>query len=120
MGKFYGSISIKNNDPTRYVLNGKNNSMDQRAQNIFTEAATYRKHFAAAAESRLREAELDTLVGNDLFAVFLDASPRKLFINLLMMDFYNGLPTSTSCFESKVTTQRTALKIIAEAVKAKI
>ena len=119
MGKFYGSISIKDNDISRYVVSGKNNSMDQRAKNIFKEAAEYRKHFAAFAESRLREAELDTFVGNPLYPVFVDASPRKLFINLLMMDFYNAVPTSTSCFESK-TSQRTALKIISESVKLKI
>ena len=118
MAEFYSSISIRDNDNRRYLAAGIN-SMHLRAQNIFKEAAGYREHFAAFAESRLREAELDTFVGNPLYPVFVEANPRKLFVNLLMLDFYNAVPTSTSCFESK-TSQRTALKIISESVKSKI
>ena len=116
---YYGTISIKDNDNKRYVFNGKKSSMYQRPQNIFKEAQEYRKIFGALTESRLRWSEVgveEEMVG---FELFTKANPRQLFLNLLMMDFYNGVPTSYGCFEGKVGKNRAA-KICNEAIKNKL
>ena len=106
---FYGTISIKENDNGRYVFNGKKNSIYARPQNLFKEAEEYRQYFAALTESRLRWSEVSTEDEIRSFELFTEASPRQLFLNLLMMDFYQGVPTSYGCFEAKVGKNRAAL-----------
>jgi len=116
---YYGSISIKENDSGRYVFNGKKSSMFQRPQNIFKEAEEYREYFGALTESRLRWSEVSVEDEVRSFENFSEASPRQLFLNLLMMDFYHGVPTSYGCFEGKVGKNRAA-KICNEAIKNKL
>tara|TARA_R100001163_G_C5056010_1_gene192429 strand:- start:1226 stop:1873 length:648 start_codon:yes stop_codon:yes gene_type:complete len=117
--KYYGSISIKDNDPTRYVFTGPNNSMFKRPKYIFTEAAEYRKVFAAMTESRLRWNEIDLDQNDPTFEIFSESSPRQLLLNLLMMDFYNAVPTGFACLESKIG-HRNAVQISRQAIKSKL
>ena len=117
--EYYNSISIKDNDTTRYIFDGKKNSMYGRCQNVFTEAEEYRKVFGQLTENRLRWSEISSEDTERSFDTFVEASPRQLFLNLLMMDFYGAVPTAYGCFERKIGKNRAA-KICNEGLKNKL
>lgn len=112
MSEIYQILSITENDPERY----SENALDQAVQVKFIEAESYRNSFAATTLTRLRWAEL---VNNDTdseLSIFWEKMPRQVFMHVLMIDFYYGVPTTVDCILSKLGT-RTGARIIAESIQ---
>ena len=111
MSEIYQILSITENDPGRY----SENALNEAVQIKFTQAESYRNSFAATTLTRLRWAEL---VNNDTdsdLAIFWEKMPRQVFMHVIMMDFYYGVPTTVDCVLSKLGT-RTGARIIAESI----
>ena len=111
MSEIYQILSITENDPGRY----SENALNEAVQIKFTQAESYRNSFAATTLTRLRWAEL---VNNDTdsdLAIFWEKMPRQVFMHVIMMDFYYGVPTTVDCVLYKLGTSTGAL-IIAESI----
>lgn len=115
MGEIYNSLSIKD-APDRYFEEGV---LDGVVLTKFIEAEVYRKSFLATTLTRLRWAEL---VNNDTdsdLSIFWEKMPRQVFMHVIMLDFYYGVPTTVDCVLSKLGT-RTGARIIAESIDEKL
>ena len=114
---YYKKISLRELNLKKY----KETKVSDRVIYKLEEADEYRKSFEALAWSRLKLAERnEKLEKNHPLTPFKEPSPMRIFLNVLMVDFYAGLPTLAGCIVRKIgqtkATRMTKKLVEAEAI----
>ena len=109
--EFYKHLSIRDNDPERYV----ESSINERIMVKFIEAEGYRNNFSAMTLSRLRWSELVSRDDESPLALFWERMPRQVFMHVIMYDFYRDIPTTVETVLNKIGT-RNGSRIIRESI----
>ncbi|MBO89550.1 MAG: hypothetical protein CMP14_08510 [Rickettsiales bacterium] len=123
MKTYYKHISIKDwqrGNSARYIEKGVD-PMHQRIKTKYVEADDYRADFRTTTEIRYNYA---TMVRRDRgadVAYFYEKKQGDILMNLVMLDFYYGVPTLLKCaYEKMGGDTRRAITLIEGAIDLKL
>lgn len=111
--QYYKNISLK-----ELPENFKPYKPNEKLFSKFVEADEFRKSFSATTWANLKLAERNkTLPADHPLKVFQEPQSKTIMKNVLMVDFYAGIPTLASCIVKKIG-QNKATEMIRKSIES--